>query len=94
MQLFTKIEDATAILRLPKGVQKQVPMYRRGFRVYVPHGGGYIEVRGRTYTGSETVNGAHTTAHPDIQLIDFEMGSANDWTYEKDVGQECLRMAK
>lgn len=94
MHTFVKIEDATAILRLPKGVQKQVAMYRRGMRVFVPHGGGYIEVRGRTHTGHETINGAHATIHPDVQVIDFEMGSSHDWTHVKDVGQDCLRMSK
>jgi hypothetical protein len=94
MQTFVKLEDALAILRLPKGVQKQTPMYRRGLRVYVPHGGGYIEVRGATATTQETSTGAFGTAHPDVQLLDFEFGAADKWTTETDMGQKCLRMRK
>lgn len=44
MEVFSKIEDALAIVRYPKGVHKQVGMYHRGETVYVAHGGGYVRV--------------------------------------------------
>lgn len=92
MFVFEKLEDATAILRLPKGVQKQVPMYRRGKRIYVPHGSGYIEVRGKTHTSQETSSGAYATIHPDVQVLDFEMSSQHKTEHVNDIGQQCLRM--
>ncbi len=95
MELFTLIEDAHAILRLPKGVQKQVKLYRRGLRVYVPHGGGYVEVRGTASTSQPSTNGAHSTSHPDVNVLDFEMTERHQWHLEKDnAGQTCLRMVK
>lgn len=95
MQLFTALEDATAILRLPKGVQKQVKMYRRGDRVYVPHGGGYIEVRALQPTTLETSSGCYSTSHPDVQVLDFEMGASHPY-YRATGGlaNDCLRLGE
>lgn len=69
MELFTQIDDAHAIIRLPKGVQKQVKLYRRGLNVYIPHAGGYVEVRS-VYSNREPL--PLTTAHPDIKVVDYE----------------------
>lgn len=44
MNLFTIIDDSVAIIRLKNGVFKQVPVYHRGERVFVPHGGGFIRI--------------------------------------------------
>lgn len=82
MELFTVIDDAHAILRLPKGVQKQVKLYKRKGRVFVPHAGGYIEVRAKEYDDS------HSTAHPDIKVLEFE---CDGHYYEKEIGQQRLR---
>jgi hypothetical protein len=65
MELFSKIEDAVAIVRYPKGVVKQVGMYRRGAQVFVPHAGGFIRL-------VHMFDGVHSTSHPDIKVIDFE----------------------
>lgn len=62
MDLFTVVEEGIAILRCPKGVFKQTKVYRRGNRVFVPHGGGFLRV-------CVEFNGRHTTSHPDI-LVD------------------------
>lgn len=65
MQLFTVIDDATAIIKLPKGVMKQVKVYARGDRVFVPHSGGYIRV---TAKFGDTFG----TSHPDIKVAEIE----------------------
>lgn len=67
MELFSKIDDALAIVRLPKGVHKQVGMYRRGETVYIAHGGGYVRVVQR-FGKEDTLS----TTHPDVKVIDFE----------------------
>lgn len=66
MELFSKIEDATAIVRYPKGVHKQVNMYHRGETVYVAHGGGYVRIVQRFGKETELMTG-----HPDIKVVDF-----------------------
>lgn len=65
MQLFTKIDDAAAIISLPGGVQKQVEMYQRGGRVYVAAKGGFIRVCCKF---GDTCG----TSNPNIKVIDFE----------------------
>lgn len=44
MDLFTIIDDATAIIRQANGVYKQAKVYHRGSRVFVGHSGGFIRV--------------------------------------------------
>lgn len=65
MNTFSVIEDAIAIVKLPKGVQKQTKMYHRNGALYVPHGGGYIQVRGK-------FDGEWLTSHPDVRVSEFE----------------------
>jgi hypothetical protein len=67
MQVFTVIDSNLALVRYPKGVFRQVQMYRRGDRVYLPHSGGYIEVR-----GLQPHDGSFATSHPDIKLLEFD----------------------
>jgi hypothetical protein len=65
MELFTAIEDSSAIISLKKGVHKQVKVYRRGEKVYVPYGGGFIRMAtqfGETFP----------TSHPDVKVLEFE----------------------
>ena len=88
MDLFTVINDAHAILRLPKGIFKQVKLYRRGDRIYAPHGGGFIELRGRPIGPDREV----ITTHPDITVIDMEVPLAI-YT-ERNLGVACFRIAK
>jgi hypothetical protein len=66
MELFTLIDDNLGIARYPKGVLKQVKMYRRGDRVYLPHSGGFIEVRGQERDGT------FYTSHPDVKLLEHD----------------------
>lgn len=66
MEVFTVIDHNQAICRYPKGVLKQVQMYRRGDRVYVPHSGGFIEVRARQPDGS------FVTSHPDVKVLEHD----------------------
>lgn len=67
MELFSKIEDAIANVRYPKGVHKQVNMYHRGETVYIAHGGGYVRIVQRFGKETELM-----TAHPDIKVVDFD----------------------
>ncbi len=66
MEVFTVIDSNLGLARYPKGVFKQVAMYRRGDRVYLPHSGGFIEVRQRQSDGS------FNTSHPDVKLLDHD----------------------
>lgn len=70
MLLFNQIDDAEAIVRLPKGVFRQVKMYNRGDRVFVAHNGGFIRITSKF--GSEW-----GTSHPDIKVIDFDCAGVN-----------------
>jgi hypothetical protein len=64
MDLFTVIDDATAIVRMPKGVLKQTKVYSRGERVFVPHSGGFIRL---TAPFGDTFG----TSHPDIKVVEI-----------------------
>lgn len=44
MDLFHIIDDGVAILRLKGGIEKQVRVYRRGEKLYVPAKGGYLRL--------------------------------------------------
>lgn len=44
MELFTIIDDATAIVKQANGVYKQAKVYHRGGRVFVGHSGGFLRV--------------------------------------------------
>lgn len=83
MELFTVIDDAYGIARYPQGVQKQVKLYRRKQRVYLPHSGGFIEVRGKE------ADGTHNTSHPNVKLLEFECEGV---THERELGQERMRI--
>jgi hypothetical protein len=67
MEVFTQIDGAQAIVRYPKGVHKQVQLYHRRDRVYIPHSGGFVEVRDQE-VNAETL----TTAHPDVKVIEYD----------------------
>lgn len=76
MELFTIIEDAVAIVRLPKGILKQTKVYHRGKRIFVPHGAGFIRVTARF--GSDP----YGTSHPDIKVLELEGDGINTGTSE------------
>ena len=84
MYLFSLVIDAVGIVRYPKGVHKQVKLYRRDNRVYLPHSGGYIEVRYKEPDGS------FNTSHPDIKLLEYE--SPITISTEKHLGQQRMRI--
>lgn len=65
IDLFSVIDDAVAIVRLPKGVYKQTKIYRRGARLYVPHGGGYVRIGAR-------FGDTWCTSHPDVKVAEME----------------------
>jgi len=82
VELFTVIDDAWGILKLKKGVLKQVKLYKRNGRVYAPHAGGYIEIRAKEY------DEAYSTSHPDVRLMEFELA---EFHHVREVGQNRLR---
>lgn len=65
MDFFHKIDDANAIVRLPKGVYKQVAVYRRGKRIFVPHAGGFVRVVAK-------FGDVWLTSHPDIKVEEID----------------------
>lgn len=83
MELFTVIDDAHGIARYPKGVQRQVKLYKRKARVYLPHSGGFIEVRGKE------PDGAYRTSHPDVKLLEHELHNVE---HIKELGEERMRV--
>lgn len=56
MQLFTIIDDATAIIRQANGVYKQAKVYHRDGRVFVGHAGGFIRVTAKFHEAWGTSN--------------------------------------
>lgn len=87
MELFSVIDDVNAIVKLPKGVQKQVKLYKRNNRVYVPHSGGFVEVRHK-----ELHTDCWTTAHPDVKVLKHD---AHPMFREvKDGGLAYMRLAR
>jgi hypothetical protein len=66
MQVFSVVEDALAIVRLPKGVYKQVKVYTRNTRLFVPHGGGFIQIRTRWQSEE------YATSHPDVKVVELD----------------------
>jgi hypothetical protein len=65
VDMFHVIEDATAIIRMKKGVFRQVKMYHRKDRLFVGYGSGFIRVTSK-------FGEAWGTSHPDISVIDFD----------------------
>jgi hypothetical protein len=85
MELFTVVDDTHGIARYPKGIQKQVKLYKRKCRVYLPHSGGYIEVRGQEPDGS------FNTSHPDVKLVEHEL-AASQFELVTELGQKRMRL--
>jgi len=83
MELFAVIDDTQAIVKLPKGVHKQVKLYHRRDRVYLPHGGGFVEVRHKQPDGS------FTTGNPDVKLLEHDVNRGI--IHERDCGQAVMR---
>jgi hypothetical protein len=66
MEVFSQLDESLAIIRVGKGIEKQVKLFLRGTALYVPYGGGYVEVR-------KKLDGlGWATAHPLVRLLEFE----------------------
>lgn len=65
MEMFHLIEDATAILRMPRGVFRQAKMYHRGERLYCGYGAGFVRVTAK-------FGDSWGTSHPDIKVVEFD----------------------
>jgi hypothetical protein len=72
MDLFTQIDDAKAIVRIKGLILKQVDVYHRRGRVYVPHSGGFVRVTAK-------FGDTYGTAHPSIKVDEIE-GAGIDLT--------------
>lgn len=68
MDLFHKIEGAVAIVRGKNCVEKQVDMYRRGERVYVPVGTGFVRIIARQGGEGQPFG----TSHPGVSVVCYE----------------------
>jgi hypothetical protein len=68
VDLFHKIDGAVAIVRGANCVEKQVDMFRRGERVYVPVSGGFVRICARNGGEGQPFG----TSHPRVSVIAFE----------------------
>lgn len=66
IQLFTMVEDGDAILRLKNGIHKQVKVYHRAGKLYVPASGGYVRIVPQRW------DDYFSTGHPDIKVLEIE----------------------
>lgn len=64
MDLFHRIDDAEAIVRLKGGVFKQAELYRRRDRIYVKHGAGYVRLCAK-------LGDTWGTSAPSVNVIDI-----------------------
>lgn len=64
MQLFTKIDDGLAIVRLKGSLYKQLPIYHREGKVFIGISGGFLRITDKFDT--------YGTANPDIKVVDIE----------------------
>ena len=62
--MLHQIDDAMAFVRLPRGIHKQVPVFARGKRVFVPHAGGYARV-------CTNLGDGWATSCPTVRILDF-----------------------
>ncbi len=67
MNLFHILEDVQCITRF-RGVFHQVPVYRRGDRLYAKHGSGFIRLEGNGNTTAPSVIYVDLDKHPDISM--------------------------
>jgi hypothetical protein len=73
MDLFHRIDDAEAIVRVKGGVFKQSEVFRRRDRIYVKHGSGFIRVTAK-------FGDTWGTSAPGVNVLDIS--AASDLTLE------------
>lgn len=66
MEFFTIVDEADAIVRLPKGVHKQVKVYHRGGKLFIPHSGGFVRIVPQQFDAT------FSTGHPDVKVVEIE----------------------
>jgi hypothetical protein len=66
LQPFTLVEDGIAILRLKNGVHKQVKVYHRGGKLFVPMSGGFVRIVPQRW------DDYFATGHPDAKVLEIE----------------------
>lgn len=64
MDLFHRIDDAEAIIRIKGGVFKQTEVYRRGEQVYVKAAGGFVRL-------AAAWDGKWGTSNPNVNVVDI-----------------------
>jgi hypothetical protein len=67
MDLFHRIDDAEAIVRLKGGVYKQTELYHRKSNVYVKHGAGFVRLCAK-------LGDKWGTSAPGVDVIDITEG--------------------
>lgn len=65
MDRFICIDNAQAVLRTSQGVYKQVSVFARGGKVFVPHGGGFVRVCAQ-------LGDQWATSCPNIKITDID----------------------
>lgn len=66
LQPFTLVEDGIAILRLKNGIHKQVKVYHRGGKLYVPQSSGFVRIVPTRW------DDYFATGHPDTKVLEIE----------------------
>lgn len=69
MDRFRPIPQAAAIIRMKSGVLKEVKVYCRKTRVFVRHGGGFIEILSK-------LGDRFDTSNLNVKVIDYEIPGA------------------
>jgi len=69
MNLFTIIDDSAAILRLKNGVYKQVSVYHRDGKLYVPFSGGFVRI-------CASFSDSYGTSHPSVKVMEIDAEGA------------------
>lgn len=65
MEVFSRVTDGNAIVRKPKGVHVQAPLYHRANQIYIGAAGGFIRV-------GVPFGDYYVTTHPDYQVLELE----------------------
>lgn len=65
MDHMSLVEDASAWVRLKRGIFKQVEIYQRGKRCYIKHGAGFVRI-------CERFGDVWQTSNPDIKVLEIE----------------------
>lgn len=80
MELFHRIDNAQAIVRLKGGVFKQAELYHRGEAVYVKASGGFVKL-------AAAWDGKWGTSSPSVNVVDIQQDVPGLFVYPEGKGK-------